>query len=155
MRINLGREKMFKRKNKSLIRIVFSRILGLLIFLVFLYFANRLSFFTKNPINYGIIQLLNDNIGLIVLITVIFMLGEIFNTFTLPFNFAGPLINAVGSILLLTLLFRIVSLLDFLLGMSVFSILGRLSFLIYPFVFLIVLIFGYIGIFTRNKDAQK
>jgi hypothetical protein len=86
---------MFKNKNKSIVRIVFSRTFGLMIFLIFLYIANHLSFFTKNPINYGIIQLLNENLGLIVTITVILRLGEMVNIFNFPFNLPGPFINAV------------------------------------------------------------
>jgi hypothetical protein len=94
------------------------------------------------------------------------MFGEVFNTFIFPLNLPGPLFTAVGSLFLLTLLFRILLFIDSLFGLRVFWPLDRFSFLIFPIVFVVVLVVGYIRIFTdlvvpakreieRTKSAEN
>ncbi len=120
-----------------------------MLFLFFLHIANFLPFLTDNPFNYRVIQFLNENIGLIILMFLIFLFGEIFNALIFPLNLPAPLFNASGSVLLVTFLFRIFTLIDILLNEKIFQIFNKISFLIYPFVFIIVLISGYITIFTK------
>ena len=71
---------------KSIPGIIALRIFGLLLFLFLLYIANNLSFFTDNPLNYQIILFLNSQVWLLVLITIAFLIGEIFNALIFPIN---------------------------------------------------------------------
>jgi hypothetical protein len=146
---------MIKRGGKSIPGIVASRILGLLIFLLLLYVASELSFVKNSSFNSQIVELLFQNIWLIALITVIFMFGDVFNALIFPLNLPGPIFNAVGSLFLLTLLFRILLFIDFLLGLGVFRLLDSFSFLIFPIVFVVVLVAGYFRIFIDLVGPGK
>lgn len=143
---------------KSIPGIIALRIFGLLLFLFLLYIANNLSFFTDNPLNYQIILFLNSHVWLLVLITFAFLIGEIFNALIFPLNLPAPLFNAVGAVLLVGFLIRIFALFDILLYINIFHIFDTLSFIIYPFVFIIVLIGGYILILqnlVRTGQSPK
>jgi hypothetical protein len=146
---------MIKRGGKSIPGIVASRILGLLIFLLLLYVASELSFVKNSSFNSQIVELLFQNIWLIALITIIFMFGDVFNALIFPLNLPGPIFNAVGSLFLLTLLFRILLFIDFLLGLGVFRLLDSFSFLIFPIVFVVVLVAGYFSIFIDLVGPGK
>ena len=143
---------------KSIPGIIALRIFGLLLFLFLLYIANNLSFFTDNPLNYQIILFLNNQVWLLVMITIAFLIGEIFNALIFPLNLPAPLFNAVGAVLLVGFLIRIFALFDILLDINIFHIFDTLSFIIYPFVFIIVLIGGYILILrnlVRTDQSPK
>lgn len=143
---------------KSIPGIIALRIFGLLLFLLFLYIANNLSFFTDNPLNYQIILFLNSQVWLLVLITIAFLIGEIFNALIFPLNLPAPLFNAMGAVLLVRFLISIFALFDILLDNNIFHFLDTLSFIIYPFVFIIVLIGGYILILqnlVRTDQSPK
>jgi len=131
------------------------RLFGLVFFLIFLYIANNLAFFTENPLNYQIIQFLNNNIGLIIVMSIIFLFGEVFNALIFPFNLPAPLFNASASVLLVTFLFRIFALIDILLDEQIFIFFNRLAFLVYPLVFVIVLIGGYIAILVKLSRTDE
>ena len=143
---------------KSIPGIIALRIFGLLLFLFLLYIANNLSFFTDNPLNYQIILFLNSQVWLLVLITIAFLIGEIFNALIFPLNLPAPLFNAVGAVLLVGFLISIFALFDILLDKNIFHFFDTLSFIIYPFVFIIVLIGGYILILrnlVRTDQSPK
>jgi hypothetical protein len=143
---------------KSIPGIIALRIFGLLLFLFLLYIANNLSFFTDNPLNYQVILFLNSQVWLLVLITIAFLIGEIFNALIFPLNLPAPLFNAAGAVLLAGFLIRIFALFDILLDNNIFHFLDTLSFIIYPFVFIIVLIGGYILILqnlVRTDQSPK
>ena len=92
--------KMAESRIKSIPKKILLRIFGMVLFLSFLLMANFLPFFTENPLNYQVIQFLNENIGLVILMGVTFLFGEIFNALIFPFNLPAPLFNASGSLLL-------------------------------------------------------
>jgi hypothetical protein len=147
-----------KTTQKSIPDIIALRIFGLLLFLFLLYIANNLSFFTDNPLNYQVILFLNSHVWLLVLITFAFLIGEIFNALIFPLNLPAPFFNAVGAVLLVGFLIRIFALFDILVDNNIFHFLDTLSFIIYPFVFIIVLIGGYILIFqnlVRTDQSPK
>lgn len=140
---------------RSITWIIIVRILGLGLFLFLLYIANHLSFFTDNPLNYQVILFLNNNVWLIILMSIVFLFGEMFNALIFPFNLPAPLFNASGSVLLVAFLFRIFAMVDILLDENIFQIFNRISFLVYPLVFMIVLFGGYIAILTRLSRKDK
>ncbi|MCD4768351.1 MAG: hypothetical protein K8R34_17840 [Methanosarcinales archaeon] len=140
---------------KSIPGIIALRIFGLLLFLFLLYIANNLSFFTDNPLNYQIILFLNSQVWLLVLITFVFLIGEIFNALIFPLNLPAPLFNAVGAVLLVGFLINLFALFDILVDNNIFHFLDALSFIIYPFVFIIVLIGGYILILQNLVQPDQ
>ena len=146
---------MTKSSYRSIPWIVLLRLFGLVFFLILLYIANHLAFFTENPLNYQIIQFLNNNIWLIIVMSIIFLFGEVFNALIFPFNLPAPLFNASASVLLVTFLYRIFALIDILLDEQIFVIFNRLAFLVYPLVFVIVLIGGYIAILVKLSRTDE
>ena len=115
-----------KTTQKSIPGIIALRIFGLLLFLFLLYIANNLSFFTDNPLNYQVILFLNSQIWLLVLITIAFLIGEIFNALIFPLNLPAPLFNAVGAVLLVGFLINLFALFDILLDNNIFHFLDTL-----------------------------
>ena len=146
---------MTRSSYKSIPWIVLMRLLGLVFFLILLYIANHLAFFTENPLNYQVIQFLNSNIWLIILMSIIFLFGEVFNALIFPFNLPAPLFNASASVILVAFLFRIFSLIDIILNEQIFLIFNRIAFIIYPLVFIIVLIGGYIAILVKLSKTKE
>ncbi len=140
---------------RSIPIIVLKRLFGLILFLVLLYVANHLAFFTENPLNYQIIQFLNNNIWLIIVMSITFLFGEVFNALIFPFNLPAPLFNASASVLLVAFLFRIFSLIDIILDEQILLIFNRIAFIVYPLVFMMVLIGGYIAILVKLSKTDE
>lgn len=140
---------------RSIPIIVLQRLFGLILFLVLLYVANHLAFFTENPLNYQIIQFLNNNIWLIIVMSIAFLFGEVFNALIFPFNLPAPLFNASASVLLVAFLFRIFSLIDIILDEQILLIFNRIAFIVYPLVFMMVLIGGYIAILVKLSKTDE
>jgi len=140
---------------RSIPIIALQRLFGLILFLVLLYVANHLAFFTENPLNYQIIQFLNNNIWLIIVMSITFLFGEVFNALIFPFNLPAPLFNASASVLLVAFLFRIFSLIDIILDEQILLIFNRIAFIVYPLVFMMVLIGGYIAILVKLSKTDE
>ena len=140
---------------RSIPIIVLQRLFGLILFLVLLYVANHLAFFTENPLNYQIIQFLNNNIWIIIVMSITFLFGEVFNALIFPFNLPAPLFNASASVLLVAFLFRIFSLIDIILDEQILLIFNRIAFIVYPLVFMMVLIGGYIAILVKLSKTDE
>jgi len=150
-----GMTTMPQTTQKSIPGIIALRIFGLLLFLFLLYIANNLSFFTDNHLNYQIILFLSSQVWLLVLITIAFLIGEIFNALIFPLNLPAPLFNAGGAVLFVGFLLSIFALFDIMLDINIFHIFDTLSFIIYPFVFIIVLIGGYILILQNLVQTEQ
>lgn len=133
---------------RSVPRIIVSKAVGLLVFLFSLYLANIALYFIDSPLVYHIVFFLNENVWFLILMSVIFMFGEVFNALRFPFNLPAPLFNAVGSVFFVFFLQMIFELTGVLTGIGSFDTLNRITFLIYPFIFAIVLIVGYVRIFA-------
>lgn len=143
---------------KSIPGIIALRVFGLLLFLCLLYIANNLTFFTDNPMNYQVILFLNNHVWLIVLITFAFLVGEIFNALIFPLNLPAPLFNATGAVLLVAFLLRTFALFDILLDINIYHLFNILSPFIYAFIFIVVLLGGYILILhnlVSTENSQK
>ncbi|MFO7968383.1 MAG: hypothetical protein R6U44_12385 [Archaeoglobaceae archaeon] len=135
---------------KNVVRIISLRLLGLFLFLVMLFLLSILNDTVDYPLLDSIVQFLNNNVYLIIYMTFIFLFGELFTLQKFPLNLPGPLVNAAGSLLVVTFVLRVFDLVDSMIGENVFHIFDQLSFVIYTVVFTIVLIAGYITIFIRE-----
>jgi len=146
---------MTKHKHKSIIWILLSRLIGIIVFLIIVFVANILAISMDNLLFNQSVNFLNSNIVLIIIISIIFLIGELFDALIFPFNLPAPLFNAIGSVFLVSFIFRVFMLVDLIIEENVFRIISGFSFFVYPLVFLIVLISGYIAIFSRLAEAEK
>lgn len=135
---------------KSVLSVSLSRLIGILIFLILLVIANILN---VNHVTYVlVIQFLNENLGLIVLFSIFFYIGELFGIFSFPFNLPGPFFNAFGGVFLLRFLWGLTYLTEEIVSKELFSAFRQLEPIIYPLVFFIILIASYIRILNNSKD---
>lgn len=137
-----------REKRQSPIRIVIHDIVSFIVFLIILGFLNiSLDFFDSN-ILFEVVRLLNNNIWLIFVFSVIFTIGEVFGSFRFPGNLPAPIFNAIGSIFLLNFLFKIFRLVGNLSEINTFDNLSKSFPFLYPIIFLLVLLGGYISILS-------
>ena len=144
-----------KGNRKSVIWLLISRLFGFVLFLVVLAGANALTIFIMNPLFHQVVQFLNKNIVLLIVMFVIFLIGEVFNAFIFPLNLPAPLFVAIGSVFLVAFILRIFAFLDAFTKENIFQIFTELSFLIYLLVFIIVLLGGYSWLFARLFETDK
>jgi len=142
---------------KGLIHETITRIIGFLIFLVLLGIANLLTYYIKNDIFLSVVAFINANIWLIIIFSVIFLIGEIFGYLMFPLNIPSPLFNAVGGVLLIQFVFK---LLVFIFDMTNINInfgvpLSSIENLVIIIVFIIVIIVGYVHIIIDATRPKK
>ena len=134
---------------KSVFSVILSKIFGFLFFLLMVYVANLLTQYIDSEIYTEILHFINRNFTFLVITSLILMLGEIFFAIYFPFNLPAPLFSSIGSIMIVTFIGKIFLLVDSFTGENIYLIFRILSYVVYPLVFLIVLIGGYISIFFR------
>ncbi|MBN2367907.1 hypothetical protein JXC34_02735 [Candidatus Woesearchaeota archaeon] len=134
-------------------RIVFSKIIGLMIFLVLLFLINVISI---NVYPYRlVVSFINSNAVLIVVMSIIFMIAEVIFSFVFPFNLSGPIFSSLASMFLVKFILEIFSLIDRFIAEDIFTVFSAFDWLIYPVVFIAVLIGGYATIFARLIGGTK
>lgn len=147
-------------RKKSLIGIFLSRIAGIIIFLIILGVLNILAAGIHVQMFHQVVAFLNANIGLILILSLFFLIGDLFGALTFPLNLPAPLFNAIGGVLIVAFIFRVFLLVDAINGMQIFGALSAIEFLVYPAVFIIALIAGYASIFASccrggQNDSQN
>ena len=144
-------------KNKTVLGITLSKLIGLVLFLLILGILNYIQF--DSLINLQVVNLLNQNLGIIIIFSILFYLGELFSVFTFPFNIPSPLFNALGGIFLTGFIFRIFYMIGYVLNQDMFFVFKYLEPLAVTLVFLIVIISGYIKIvldlIPKDKIEKK
>ena len=136
-------------KQNGTSKVFFSKIVGLLLFLVILAVANLLIPFINNEIYFKTVHFFNDNLLFLVILSVIFLISALFDALFFPFNLPAPIFNAIGGVLVAVFVFRIFGFIDLVGKIDVFRNLSLIAYPIYFLVFVFVVIFGYIGIFAR------
>ncbi|BBL68845.1 hypothetical protein [Methanoculleus chikugoensis] len=141
---------MGERRKESVAEVLVSRVIGIVVFLIVLGILNILAgAYVQAPIFLQVVEFLNANLGLLILISVIFLVGDLFGALPLPLNLPGPIFCAFGAVLLVIFIVRLFLLVGEIAGVGFFSVLeGALSLPVYLLVFIVVLIAGYIGLFT-------
>jgi len=143
-----------KERVQSPTRIIIHDIVSFIVFLIILGFLNiSLDFFDSNILS-EVVRLLNNNIWLIFIFSIIFTIGELFGSFRFPSNLPAPIFNAIGSIFLLNFLFKIFNLVGKLSEVDTFQSLTKIFPLLYPIVFLLVLLGGYISILSGESWSK-
>jgi hypothetical protein len=97
-----------------------------------------------------------------VVMSVIFAIGELFFALPFPVNLPAPLFSSLGTIFLITFIGRVFQLIGGMTDVDIIEAFRILSFIIYPLAFFGTLIGGYISIFAalfvpcnKHKDKKK
>jgi Sec-independent protein translocase protein TatA len=137
---------------KKVISIFFSKLLGLLIFLIILGILNIVSPFINQEILTNITLFLNSNFILILLFSLFFTVAEMLFALVFPLNLPAPLFSSFGSIFLITFLFNIANFINITLDLNLTKLLNFSYLPIIFIVFIIVFITGYTTIFSKGVE---
>jgi hypothetical protein len=144
---------------KSVLGIILSKIIGLVLFVLIVWLANFLIPFIHSALYEEIVSFVNTNIWFMIVMSIIFSIGEIFFELPFPINLPAPLFTSVASIFLVTFIGRIFGLAESLANVDITGAFTIFSFIIYPVVFFAVFIGGYITIFVElfsgNAHSEK
>jgi hypothetical protein len=134
---------------------IISRIIGLIIFIAIMVILN--IYYPSNAIAASIIGFLNDNFLFIIIMSSILLVADIFYSFIIPFSLPAPVFGAIGSIFMVTFIFRIFAFIGTVLQEDVLVYISWVRWIIYPIVFIIVLVSGYASILlhTFQKVPQQ
>jgi hypothetical protein len=145
---------MVEKRKQSPIEILFSRVIGIVVFLILLGILNLVAgTYIESTIFLQIVEFLNDSIGLLILITAFFLLGDLFGALPLPLSLPGPVFGAIGALFMVTFIIRLFLLVGEITGVRFFALFETFAFLIYPLVFIVALVAGYISLFTDTRMA--
>jgi hypothetical protein len=144
---------------RSVAGVLFSRLIGFLIFILIIGLLNVLVPYVDNITFSSVIAFLNKNIWIIILFSLLMAGGELFSVLMLPFNLPYPLFNAIGSIFLIKFLFNILVFVNTqLVNVSLPEVritIKQLFVIIAAIVFLIVLISGYVKILVEIYSDKE
>jgi len=136
------------RRSRSIPWIVASRLLGIVIFLIVLAVARAAAFTSGNALFSTLVDFFYANLGLIIFIGILFLVAECFGVLIFPLNLPAPLFNAIASIFLVSFILRLLEVINGYYGLEILPILDVLEVLLYPLLFILVLIAGYYEIFS-------
>ncbi|MDD1672299.1 MAG: hypothetical protein LUO82_04795, partial [Methanomicrobiales archaeon] len=128
--------------------IVLTRLFGILVFLLLVAVLNMIVDSVNNEVFHQLVTFLTITTWLVVLFSILFLIGEVCYALFFPLNLLAPLFSALGSVFLVSFIFRLLYYLDRITPTTNFNVLEPLAPLIYLMIFLIVLLAGYIDIFT-------
>jgi len=133
-------------QNTSLSSVFVSSMIGIIIFLIVVVLANILTYYVSSPIYRAGVLFLNENFWLLLLISIILLVGDIFFAFPFPLNLPAPIIRAIGSVFLIAFMLHVFQWVDTVAATSLYSFVWVLSFVVVPVVFIIVVVSGYFEI---------
>jgi len=141
---------------RSLARLIVSRLIGFLVVLIIVGVVNVLASLVEDSLLSDLVGFLNSNLILLFVVLVIFTLSKILWILKFPFSVGAPVLSAIASIFLLTFVFRVFSLIDDLAGVDMVGAFEVFKPFIYGLVFVIVLISGYIRVFSKaSRDRER
>lgn len=136
---------------KSAPKIIISRIIGFIIFLILLVIADALIPVFNSNVYSDIINFFNTNIILLLILTLIGMVNEIFWSFYFPFNIIAPITGSILSIYIITFIHRFFDFLNIYVQPNISLPWNAIQ----STVLWIVLIVGYIIILVRQGKPRK
>jgi hypothetical protein len=124
---------------------------GIICFLIVVVLAKIMMNFTPSE---GLFQkaaegILFANFWLLLLITIVLFIADIFGAFPFPLNLPAPIIRAFGSVFCIAFVLSVFQWVDSISGTTFYQFFWVLAFLIVPLVFLIVLASGYFEIMRK------
>ena len=142
-------------KKQNLSWTIWSGILGIVFFLILIGVLNIISDNISEPVFHTIVNFLNQNILLILLISIIILLANIFEMFIFPFNIFYPLFNAIGGVLWVEFIFRILILVSLIIETNLYLIFAPFYLLALIIVPIVILIVGYVNVFVRLVPRRR
>jgi hypothetical protein len=142
------------KKKRSAFTILVSGLIGLILFLVLLIVMRMIANHYQSPLLTGFVDFLYANLVLIIAFSVLFMIGEVIETFAFPYNLPFPAFNAFASVLLVLFLIRMLEFFDIYFTLSISSAIAILQWLLYPLVFIVVIVTGYLSIFKKPPEER-
>ncbi|MDH7510770.1 MAG: hypothetical protein QHH04_06980 [Methanolinea sp.] len=137
-------------RTKTPFRALIEGLVGLILFLVALVLIRYVADHTAWPVLDGFAGVLLANAPLIVIFPVLFTIGEVLAAFPFPLNLAFPVFDAVGSMLLVSLILKIIAFLDRFYALGTGSALDITGFILLPLTLLVTLVAGYMSIFAPS-----
>jgi hypothetical protein len=128
---------------------IISGLIGIIIFLVILILFKVIADHIASPFFSGFVDLLYANAALIIIFSILFMVAEVFSALDYPLNLPFPVFSAIGSVLLVSFIIRILAFFDLYFALGIGQVLILLKVILYPLTFLVVLITGYVSIFSK------
>jgi hypothetical protein len=139
-------------RKRSAYSVLVSGLIGLILCLVFLIVMKMIASHYQAPLLTGFVDFLYANLVLIIAFSVLFMVGEVFETFSFPYNLPFPAFNAFASVLLVLFLIRMLEFFQAYFTLSISSAIATLQWILYPLIFIIVIVTGYLSIFKKTPD---
>jgi hypothetical protein len=128
--------------------------IGIILFLIIIVLANILTHYVADPVYLAGVSFLNENFWLLLLISIILMVGDLFFAFPFPINLPAPIIRAVGSVFVIAFMLHVFKWVDSVTATSLYPFIWVLSYVIVPVVFIIVLVSGYFEIMRQLCREQ-
>lgn len=128
---------------------------GIFVFILILVALQAFAAGQDSALLTGFVDFLTAEAGLIVMMAVLFMIGDIFATFPLPFSLPAPFFNAGASVLLVMFIVRIFRFLDSFSTIGIYPQIQALEPLMYPLVFIIVLVAGFLALAFQDRDRCR
>ncbi len=132
--------------------ILVSGLIGLILCLVFLIVMRMIANHYQSPLLTGFVDFLYANLVLIIALSVLFMAGEVFETFSYPYNLPFPAFNAFASVLLVLFLIRMLEFFEIYFTLSISSAIAILQWILFPLIFIVVIVTGYLSIFKKPPE---
>jgi hypothetical protein len=150
---------MGRYRNRSVGWVFVSRMTGIICFLIFVVLANILTYYVASQVYHSGVNFVNENFWLLLLISVILLVADLFGAFPFPLNLPAPIIRAFGSVFCIAFVLSVFQWVDRYFGTNLYQFFWVLAFLVVPLVFLIVLASGYFEIMRRlwwqpNLDGE-
>jgi len=139
-------------KHKKLIWTILSKVIGVILFVLAVIIANYLIPIINSEVYTQVINVLNANLIFLIVIMIFFMLKDIFEILPFPFNIPYPIFNAIATVFFIYFVFSILKYIN--ITPEVTTVIKLLEFIVYPLVFLIIIILGYIDIFSPKKKVR-
>lgn len=131
--------------------VVFKRFSAALLFFLVLYVGNMLASYLKDPALYLVLDVFNDNLLLLGVMWLLFIVGGVLGSMVFPISLAALPVNAAAAVLFLAFLFNAFELADAFMGLGVAQSLRGASHLLYALLIIVVLLASY---FKARRGAE-
>ncbi len=131
--------------------IIFKRFIGFIVLIIFLIVANILVKYVNNSVYTNVIGFFNSVIALFIILLFIGTINEILWSLNFPFNLIAPVTGAILSIFIVDFFYRLWQLVQSYADIHVELPMA----IIYPFVFVVVLVLGYLSLLARGTKTSE
>ena len=142
-------------KASSILSVLLSKSLGLLVFLLFIAVANLMVLFIVHPLFLSIVSFLNSNLLLIIALSIVFLIHELFDILDFPMNLPGPLFGAGATVIFMIFAFNLADFVYLVSREPLFKFYKPYEEAILILVFVITLLAGYLGLMRRFMFNRK